>query len=250
MQTDLIQNTRVFKEFERSFNHFFEECERGFTNELIIAMYCRIYTPGKVVISYKSNVKEMYFIRQGLVEVFNNENDEHTKEKPILYLPKFSYFGDYQILFNLKSNIVFRTLAHTPDDKKGLNSEPMPDIIFMCIDKNLLLEFCELFPQTAQNIKRRALERRKRFMKQKNTNSRSYKAEQEKKNNENIRAATSVQSNDDSLAKNAGNDEALEDFYSDEEPENFESQKEDMKMYLNKLNKRIDTLVEGLKKTD
>ena len=31
----------------------------------------------------------------------------------------------------------------------------------------------------------------------------------------------------------------LDEFYSDEEPENFESQKEDMKMYLNKLNKRI-----------
>jgi hypothetical protein len=44
MQTELIQNTRVFKEFERNFSHFFEECERGFTNELIIGMYCRIYT--------------------------------------------------------------------------------------------------------------------------------------------------------------------------------------------------------------
>ena len=104
MQTDLIQNTRVFKEFEKSFNHFFEECERGFTNELIISMYCRIYTPGKTVISYRSNVKEMYFIRQGLVEVFNNENDDlemkqeksqTNKQKPILYLPKYSYFGDY-----------------------------------------------------------------------------------------------------------------------------------------------------------
>ena len=36
----------------------------------------------------------------------------------------------------------------------------------------------------------------------------------------------------------------------DEEPENFESQKEDMKQYLNKLNKRIDTLVEALKQAD
>ena len=138
MQTDLIQNTRVFKEFERSFNHFFEECERGFTNELIINMYCRIYTPGKTVISFKSNVKEMYFIRQGLVEVYNNENDEKTKEKPILYLPKFSYFGDYQILYNLKSNIVFRTLAHSNEDKKNGTAEPMPDIIFMCISKTEL----------------------------------------------------------------------------------------------------------------
>jgi len=46
------------------------------------------------------------------------------------------------------------------------------------------------------------------------------------------------------------NDEALEDFHSDEEPENFESQKEDMKMYLNKLNKRIDSLVDALKTAD
>jgi len=45
-------------------------------------------------------------------------------------------------------------------------------------------------------------------------------------------------------------DQQLEDFYSDEEPENFESQKEDMKMYLNKLNKRIDLLVDALKDAD
>jgi hypothetical protein len=47
-----------------------------------------------------------------------------------------------------------------------------------------------------------------------------------------------------------GDDQQLEDFYSDEEPENFESQKEDMKMYLNKLNKRIDLLVDALKDAD
>ena len=181
MQTDLIQNTRVFKEFERSFNHFFEECERGFTNEIIINMYCRIYTPGKTVIAYKSNVKEMYFIRQGLVEVYNNENDEIHKEKPILYLPKNSYFGDYQILYNLKSNIVFKTLAHTPDEKKPTTNEPMPDIIFMCISKDALLELCDLFPQTAENIKRRSLERRYRFMQQKNTNSRRYNNKKQEK---------------------------------------------------------------------
>jgi len=114
----------------------------------------------------------MYFIRQGLVEVYNNENDEKVKEKPILYLPKFSYFGDYQILYNLKSNIVFRTLAHSNEDKKNGTSEPMPDIIFMCISKTELQELCDLFPQTAENIKRRSLERRLRFMIQKNTNSR------------------------------------------------------------------------------
>jgi hypothetical protein len=38
-----------------------------------------------------------------------------------------------------------------------------------------------------------------------------------------------------------------ENFHSDEEPENSESQKEDMKIYLSKLNKKIDILVESLK---
>jgi hypothetical protein len=177
MQTDLIQNTRVFKEFEKSFNHFFEECERGFTNEMIINMFCRIQNPGKTVISYKSNVKEMFFIRQGLVEVYNNENDEEKKDQPILYLPKYSYFGDYQILYNLKSNLLFKTLAHTPEDKKNGVTEQLPDIIFMCCSNEHLLEFCDLFPQTAENIKRRSLQRRKKFMEQKNTNSKKYNEE-------------------------------------------------------------------------
>jgi len=95
MQSELIQNTRVFYQFEKSFNHFFEECERGFINEVIINLYCRIYNPGKTIIQHNSIVKEMYFIRIGLVEIFNNESDEVDKEKPILFLPKYSYFGDY-----------------------------------------------------------------------------------------------------------------------------------------------------------
>lgn len=164
MQTDLIQNTKVFQEFEKSFNHFFDECERGFTNELIISMYCRIYTPGKTVISYKSNVKEMYFIRQGIVELYSNEGgtEDNRDNKPFLFLPKFSYFGDYQILYSLKSNIVFKTLSNYHQDNKKMTE--LPDIIFMCINKDNLLNMCDLFPQTAENIKRKSLERRYRLM--------------------------------------------------------------------------------------
>ena len=51
--------------------------------------------------------------------------------------------------------------------------------------------------------------------------------------------------------KRAMNNEVpLDQFHSDEEPENFESQKEDMKLYLDKLNKRIDVLCERLKDAD
>ena len=68
-------------------------------------MFCRIYPSGWNVITYRSNVKQMYFIRRGIVEVFNSDQDEIAPKKPILYLPKFSYFGDYQILLKLKSNL-------------------------------------------------------------------------------------------------------------------------------------------------
>lgn len=42
----------------------------------------------------------------------------------------------------------------------------------------------------------------------------------------------------------------LEAFHTDEEPENSESQKEDMKTYLSKLNRRIDVLVDALKESE
>jgi hypothetical protein len=55
--------------------------------------------------------------------VFNNDNDEINKEEPILYLPKYSYFGDYQILCKLKSNLVFRTLCKASAKKKNSQIE-------------------------------------------------------------------------------------------------------------------------------
>ena len=44
--------------------------------------------------------------------------------------------------------------------------------------------------------------------------------------------------------------QGLDQFFSDEEPENFESQKEDMKLYLQRLNKKIDMLIDAWKKAE
>lgn len=51
-------------------------------------------------------------------------------------------------------------------------------------------------------------------------------------------------------SKHNCDEEDLNEFYSDEEPESKTGQKEDMKHYLNKLNSRIDVLVEALKEAD
>ena len=111
----------------------------------------------------------MFFIRQGLVDVYNNENDDievnnnkgrFNKQKPILYLPKYSYFGDFQILFDLKSNLIYKTHEQPLKNEQ----EVLPDILFMCVEKKKIQQLCSLFPQTAENIKERARERRIRFM--------------------------------------------------------------------------------------
>lgn len=87
-----------------------------------------------------------------------------------MFLPKYSYFGDYQILLNLKSNLIYKT--HMAKNEAE-SSEPS-NIIFMCIEKQALNYLCELFPRTAENITKRSIERRKHFIAQKRTNSKSF----------------------------------------------------------------------------
>ena len=76
MQTQLIKNTKTFSEFEKNFIHFFSECERGFTNELIMNLYYRSFTENHEVISYGRQVNEVFFISSGRVQVsFDADND-------------------------------------------------------------------------------------------------------------------------------------------------------------------------------
>jgi len=63
----------------------------------------------------------------------------------------------------LKSNIIFKTQQK---NDKFLNDEEA-STMFMCIKKEDFLNLCNIFPQTAENIKRKAKLRRLRFMEQK-----------------------------------------------------------------------------------
>mmetsp|Transcript_393 Transcript_393/g.765 ORF Transcript_393/g.765 Transcript_393/m.765 type:complete len:733 (-) Transcript_393:49-2247(-) len=240
MQTELIANTSQFKQFENQFEHFFGDCERGFSNEIIINMYCRIYKPGRSVISYKSNVKELCFIKQGIVEVFCKDEDyqQHEasdfhlkgsyksshKNQPILYLPKFCYFGDFQILLNLKSVLVYKTFELGPEHPQNL-----PDIIFMCVDYKKLNDLCDLFPHTAMNLKIKAIERRKRFMDQR-------------------RLVTSLYDKNDKASSEV--DYQNQSFEDDESAPEDNNQNEDMKQYLGQLNKKMDNLVDTLNQAE
>jgi len=65
-----------------------------------------------------------------------------------MLLPQYSIFGDYQILSDIKSNIVFKTA------KYGKHTR------FMCVSKKVLMNLCDLFPVTGKNLKERGLHKR------------------------------------------------------------------------------------------
>ena len=61
MQTDLINH--LFQEgFIDNFNLFFNHCEVGFTNELIVNLYVRKYKEGKLFTYPGHKMQVFYFI--------------------------------------------------------------------------------------------------------------------------------------------------------------------------------------------
>jgi hypothetical protein len=73
--------------------------------------------------------------------------------KDFMLLPQYSIFGEYQIICDLKSNIVFKTAKHAPQTR------------FMCVHKKVFMNLCDLFPVTADNLKNRGLQKRIHYLK-------------------------------------------------------------------------------------
>jgi hypothetical protein len=147
MQTEIIST--IFKDFQLQFKHFFEYCERGFINELIINMFARIYEPDSVIVNYGEKFRQLYFIQEGTVAMYNN-NYQITD---FMFLPQYSIFGDYQIICDVKSNIIFKTAKYSQQTR------------FMCVSRKVLQNLCDLFPVTAENLKTRGLQKRLHYLK-------------------------------------------------------------------------------------
>lgn len=82
---------------------------------------------------------------------------------PFLQLPKYSFFGDYQILFDLRANYSIKV---TGKEEYG------PDTVFskqektfcLCVNKDIFEHLCTQYPKSKYMIQQRALERRRVFM--------------------------------------------------------------------------------------
>lgn len=82
-------------------------------------------------------------------------------------LPQNSIFGDYQVICDLRSNIVFKTSKFAPQTR------------FMCVTKKVFMNLCDLFPVTGENLKQRGMMKRLHYlgaMERLDKNSPNYKA--------------------------------------------------------------------------
>jgi len=79
----------------------------------------------------------------------------HQKSRALYQLPQFSYIGDWQLLFNLKSIYNYKSYCEPEQEYEPTR--------IMCLKKSKFLNLCSLYPRTAANFKLRALERRKRI---------------------------------------------------------------------------------------
>ena len=98
MQSDII--TKLFDDFIVKFDNFFSNCEQAFINEIIVNLYIRRINKGDEMWSCGRKIQQMYFLSEGNIDFYTKSN------LLFIQLPPTTVLGDYQILFNLKTNVI------------------------------------------------------------------------------------------------------------------------------------------------
>ena len=132
----------MFKGFiHESFRIFFEGLEEKFNQEIVINLYPRQFKHNEAVIEIDQGSKNLYFLVKGKVVICSKDGANKYVE-----LGENTYFGDYLIFFRLRSSNMFLAQGETE---------------VLCIKKKKFLEICEMFPNSAKQLKYRAFLRRK-----------------------------------------------------------------------------------------
>lgn len=98
----------------------------------------------KEIIAYGDIADALYFVQEGLVYGRLEEREE------VFYLEAGSWFGDYQIFLNLRSNFSYCAKS---------------DIVTLIyIKRNKLIELLSDYPQIRSRFQKRAVARRKAFI--------------------------------------------------------------------------------------
>ena len=157
---------KLFGDFIYNFGTFFDPCEKGFRNEMIITLLTRRYPRGaahRSIVLYQHGHKmtDLLFITQGIFALTNKTKINPTKPyRPFVLLPRNTVYGDYQILFDLYLNFDFRTYVEIPEEEYLYAHLPPEDTekdpgeyVVMCTPAETLTNLCDLYPATSRTLK-------------------------------------------------------------------------------------------------
>ena len=152
-----METLDTFQRFIKKFSSFFNPCELGFRNEFVMQMYSREFPPGEEIVTIGKKFREILFITDGKIHL-------KTKDKNIfMELTDGNIFGDYQVICDLVSNISFNVAHRVSGDEYGQPGEAV-NSKFMCCEKGVVEDLIELYPNTGENLRMRALEKRAVFL--------------------------------------------------------------------------------------
>lgn len=147
----------VFSDFLKQFDHFLGSWEAGFKNAFVVNLYTRNYKEYDFFAFAGHEVAQIIMVTEGAAHMVSKE------EFFFMALPTNGVFGDFNVAFEARSMC-------------SLRGPPVPDSvivppnaeIFTCrtmqCDAEIFTELMELYPDTAENIKIRALEKREVLM--------------------------------------------------------------------------------------
>lgn len=98
----------------------------------------------------------MYFISKGSAIFYDQKG-----VTPFLQLPQYSFFGEYQLMYDLRSTFVVKVGGKEDYMKQTAKQDRTT---FLCVKEEVLENLFELFPKSKIVVQKRALERRKVFM--------------------------------------------------------------------------------------
>lgn len=105
LQTKLIEI--MFHDFTKNFSRFFYKMEQNFINQIVVNLYARLFQPGQDILRPGKKVREVFFVLEGQIAVCEPQGIQ----EPFCILPRYSYFGEYEVLHDELSEYYMRALG-------------------------------------------------------------------------------------------------------------------------------------------
>ena len=92
------------------------KCPNSFIERIVINLDMELYQPGETIVTPGQQIENLRFVYQGSCLLYGKDSFESKDEFFVCKLPTGSWFGDYQILLNLKNT--WRLVAHIKQKNK------------------------------------------------------------------------------------------------------------------------------------